>query len=860
MRVGLSAHHFAIKHFYKTIRHFPDNVFTIFCLPFVSTLSSLIDNLPVLLRVFIVLSVKRHYEMIGKTISHYRIIEKLGQGGMGVVYKAQDLKLDRPVALKFLPSHLTSSEEEKQRFIHEAKAASSLDHNNICNIFEIDKTDDGQFFIAMAYYEGETLDKWIEKKPLPIEEAIDIAIQIAQGLLKAHEKGIVHRDIKPANIMLTKEGTVKILDFGLAKLSTQTKLTKEGTTLGTISYMSPEQIRGDVVDTRSDIWSLGVIFYEMITGQLPFKGNYDQAVMYAITNENPEALSGLRSGVPLELERILNRMLSKERQDRYQHIDDLLSELYQIKKDSGAVYMKKASIKKYRKRIIIPIVIISIIILVITSYIFLLPDLSKNGREISSEWENSIAVLPFDNISNDPDQEYFCDGMTEQIITNLSKIKRLKVIARTSVMTYKNSDKQIQQIGKDLNVSYLLEGSIRKFGMQIRVTAQLVNTKDGSHIWADDFDTKLDNVFEVQDNISQLIVSNLLSVLSPYEKTVIKSKKPENTEAYDYFLRGSYLLTKYERLRQLSDLKMSEQYFKKAIEYDTNYANAYAFLSDVYGTFPFDSPEQNEKNLKLQEKYIQIAYHLDSLSSDILSRKSFFYSNKNKPENEFIYLKKSLVIDPNHYSSNLQMGIFLRNYGLPNHAIKYFNKAAELNPVDTWVYGARGWAYTNAGKFDKAEYDYQRALEISSNDYWSLILYINFLIMMNRFEEAKSLFSKFEIAYPNEVSVKYYEALLSAMQGDSLNAIKLLEQNRVRLWDRIILYCALDDRKEALSSLDETLQKQKSILVDPSSRFMELNHLPWFDNLRSDPRFQEILEKHKELYEENLRKYGNINI
>ena len=222
--------------------------------------------------------------MIGKTISHYRIIEKIGGGGMGIVYKAQDLKLDRFVALKFLPPHLTTSKEEKQRFIHEAKAASTLEHNNICNIHEIDETEDGQLFISMAYYEGETLDNKIKEKPLPIEEAIDIAIQIAQGLAKAHEKEIVHRDIKPANIMLTKEGVVKVLDFGLAKLSKQTKLTKEGTTLGTIAYMSPEQTRGDKVDRKTDIWSLGVILYEMITGQLPFKGDYDQAVMYGIAN------------------------------------------------------------------------------------------------------------------------------------------------------------------------------------------------------------------------------------------------------------------------------------------------------------------------------------------------------------------------------------------------------------------------------------------------------------------------------------------------------------------------------------------------------------------------------------------------
>jgi len=272
--------------------------------------------------------------MIGKSISHYKIIEKLGQGGMGIVYKAQDLKLDRFVALKFLPPHLTTSKEEKQRFIHEAKAASALQHNNICAIHEIDETEDGQIFICMDYYDGDTLDKRIKEKPLPIEEAIDIAIQIPQGLAIAHEKEIVHRDAKPANIMLTKEGVVKVLDFGLAKLSTQTKLTKESTTLGTVSYMSPEQAKGEDVDYRTDIWSLGVIIYEMLTGQLPFKGEYESAVIYSIMNDTQEPVTGLRTGIPMELERIINKCLQKNPGDRYQHISELIVDLRNLKKES----------------------------------------------------------------------------------------------------------------------------------------------------------------------------------------------------------------------------------------------------------------------------------------------------------------------------------------------------------------------------------------------------------------------------------------------------------------------------------------------------------------------------------------------
>jgi serine/threonine protein kinase len=268
--------------------------------------------------------------MIGKTVSHYKILEKLGGGGMGIVYKAQDLKLDRLVALKFLPPCLSTNDDEKQRFIHEAKAASALDHSNICTIFEIGETKEGQLFIAMAYYEGETLKEKIKKRPLLLKEVVDIATQMAAGLSKAHEAGIIHRDVKPANVIVTKEGEVKIVDFGLAKLTGQTKLTKPGSTLGTISYMSPEQLRGEKTDSRSDIWSLGVVIYEMITGHLPFKGDYEQAITYAILNEEPEPITALRTGVPVEFERIVNKTLAKDQKQRYKHVDEMPIDLQAI--------------------------------------------------------------------------------------------------------------------------------------------------------------------------------------------------------------------------------------------------------------------------------------------------------------------------------------------------------------------------------------------------------------------------------------------------------------------------------------------------------------------------------------------------
>jgi TolB-like protein/Tfp pilus assembly protein PilF len=622
--------------------------------------------------------------------------------------------------------------------------------------------------------------------------------------------------------------------------------------------MSPEQAKGEDVDSRTDTWSLGVIIYEMLTGQLPFKGDYDQAVMYAITSETPEPISGLRTGVPLELERIVNRCMSKDPRDRYQHTDDLLSELNKLEKDKGLEISKAKKQSKKKKKIatiLIPISIL-ILVLIITVYLLLQPSEIDNKGLSTSKWENSIAVLPFADLSPDKDQEYFCDGMTEQIISNLSRIMRLKVISRTSVMKYKDTEKTTPVIGKELNVAYVLEGSIRKFGKQIRITAQLIGTKDDFHLWSEDYDRELEHIFEVQDDISKLIASRLLSTLSLQEIHVIKPKKPANMEAYDHFLKGKYFLHKYERFRQISDLNKSEQMFKNAIEQDPSFAPSYAYLADLYGTLMYDKSDQKEKYLTLQEKYTQIAYELDSLSAVVLHKVGFLYWNKGIPEKRFTYLKKSIASDPNYFGANLSMGILLRNYGLPNHALIFFNKAAELNPVDTWVYAARATAYTQIGEFDKAEHEYQSAIGISPNDYYSLYYYTLLLIRLNRYEEAKQMFLKFKNSYPTEKDVKYCKSLLFAMQGDSLNAMRLFDQNGFHGYKQVDLYCILNNNNEAISLLNDLTQKQKS----RRSRFMELTNLPLYDNLRSDPRFQEILEKHKEIYEENLEKYGDIDM
>jgi serine/threonine protein kinase len=785
--------------------------------------------------------------MIGKTISHYSIIEKIGGGGMGVVYKAQDLNLDRFVALKFLPPHLTTSEEEKQRFIHEAKAASSLDHNNICAVYEIDESEDGQLFISMACYEGDTLDKKIKDKPLPIEDAIDITIQIAQGLTKAHEKEIVHRDIKPANIMLTDDGVVKILDFGLAKLSTQTKLTKESTTLGTVSYISPEQAKGEEVDYRTDIWSLAIILYEMLTGQLPFKGEYESAVIYSILNDTQEPITGLRTGVPMELERIIKKCLQKNPAERYQHIDELIVDLGGLKSESTGIRSMEVKQKKLSKTVLIPITILSILILIVGGYFLIQP-----GEMSESEWKNSIAVLPFENISNDSEQEYFCDGMTEQIISNLAKLPKLKVISRTSVMKYKATDKTIPEIGKELNVAHVLEGSVRKFGDRIRVTAQLIGTEDDFHIWTEYYDREYNKLFDVQDDISEKIATNLLTTLSQEDKKEVKTNRPSNTEAYEYYMKGRYFHDKkYWKSENLEDFKSSEKMFKRAIELDPNYADSYASLADLYNTYYnslADTNSEKDKYMQLQEAYIDTAMRLNANSSEVYMAKGWVQYSKDEIEDAIRSVKEAIKINKNDDRIYHALGSMLGDRGLKKIKIKCYSRAIEINPLEAAYYVQRAYDYTRIGEYDKAEIDLQKAIEIEPSFWWALLEYSIVLIQKKRYDQAKQMIKRLNEFSPGEEINRMFEAVLYAVNGEKDKALSV---NISEKYIKYYIYRLLEMSDETIQYLNEDFDRVKNA---KSTWYLGLKYWPIYDFLRPDPRFQEILAKHRELYEENLRK------
>ncbi|MBN2246566.1 MAG: protein kinase [Candidatus Aminicenantes bacterium] len=597
--------------------------------------------------------------MIGKTISQYKIIDKLGEGGMGVVYKAEDTKLKRTVALKFLPPDLTRDLEARERFIQEAQAAAALDHPNICTVYEINESD-GDTYIAMAYVEGKSLKDKMKGGPLVWDEALGFVSQVAQALRAAHKKGIIHRDIKPANIMISNEGIAKILDFGLAKLSWGEDLTKTAAVMGTAAYMSPEQASGQEVDQQTDIWSLGCVLYETLTGKRPFKSANIQSAIYAILKDEPEPVSHLRKDVPLELEKILNTCLQKDPRNRYKDIEALLEDFKLL----GA--MDKT---------------------------LTMPSLNKE------EAPPSIAVLPFVNMSNDPEQEYFCDGLAEELINSLTKIKDIKVVARTSAFVFKDENIDVREIGRKLNVEKILEGSVRKSGNKLRITAQLINVADGFHLWSEKFDRDMEDIFAIQDEISLAIVNNLKVTLLKGEEKALLKRYTEDPEAYILYLKGIYNLRRYTA----EGFQAAIKYLELTLQKDPDYALAYSGLSEVFyaisywGNVP---PHQAYPKVKeFAKKAIEMDKDIGEAHASLGMVYTFYDWNWKKAKQE---LSMALELNPSSAIIHLSYSWFLTLTEQHEEAIAKAKRAQELDPLSPLIISHIGLACIWGCHYDKA--------------------------------------------------------------------------------------------------------------------------------------------------------------
>ena len=647
--------------------------------------------------------------MIGSTISHYKVLEKLGEGGMGVVYKAQDLKLDRLVALKFLPPHLASDEEDRERFIHEAKAASSLDHPNICNVHEIDETPDGQVFIVMAIYEGTPLNKKIEKGPLKIDEALDVAIQAAEGLQAAHDKGIVHRDVKSSNIMMTDKGRAVIMDFGLARTGGATKLTKTGSTLGTVPYMSPEQARGEKVDHRTDIWSLGVVLYEMVAGRLPFQSAYSEAIVYSILNEEPPPLTSLRSDVPMELERIVKKAMQKERTNRYQHPDEMLTDLRTLKRElkSGVAKEFPQKARPWRKQVALSAGIAALTVILVVGGLLLFRG-EKRQTSISS-----IAVLPFQNLSAERRHGYFAGGLHDELLTQLSKVAALKVISRTSVMGYTGKNIPLKQIASQLGVGSVVEGSVQVVGGRLRVNVQLIDAATDEHLWAERYDRTLDDAFAIQSDVAQRIVAAVGVALSSTEQRGLAAAPTVNAEAYQLYLQGREYFTRPGYLRQNNEI--AQQLYERALALDPNFALVHAALSEVHGVmywFRYD-PSAARAARQREEAEAAIALMPGLPQAHVAMGLAHYWGRRDyqRALEEFAIALEGLPNDAQLWAS---IGFVHRRVGNWDKVFAAFEKATQLDPRSAGLfYDLGGYTYRLMRRYADAVRAYDRALSLA---------------------------------------------------------------------------------------------------------------------------------------------------
>ena len=761
---------------------------------------------------------------------------------MGEVYKAEDTRLKRHVALKFLPAKLTDDPEAKSRFIQEAQSASALDHPNICTIHEIDETEDGQLFIAMAYYEGEGLDKRLENTCLSIDEALAIAVQIANGLARAHEEGIVHRDIKPANIMITARGEAKIVDFGVAKLIGGTKLTQKGSTLGTVAYMSPEQARGEEVDHRSDIWSLGVILHEMVTGKLPFEAEYQAAILYSIINDEPQQISNLREGVPESLQRIIIKALEKKPESRYQTVKEMLNDLGSVddapKPSQEEIGESDSARRKQVQAILLGGISTAIVILIVLGIVFwpqlqnlLFPQLVKS-------W-NSIAVLSFKDMSPGKDQEYFCDGISEEIINKLANIEGLKVVARTSSFKFKGKDYDIDEIGKRLGVSTVLEGSVRKSGNALRVTAQLIDVADRSHIWSGSFDKELQDIFAVQDEIALSIVDKLRLKLLGEEKAELLKHHTADIEAHNLYLRGLY----YWNKRTAEDLNKAIENFGEAIKKDPNYALAHAGLANSYVLLSIYADAPPKEAFPLAERAATEALRLDENLAEAHAALAYarlrYDLDLAGAERGF---RLALELNPNYATGHFWYSELLYATARFDESIREASRALELDPVSLIINAGLAQAYNNAGRYDLAILQCEKILDMDPDFLVAYLMLANAYEHSGQYEEAIKAgeiareFSDGSAMSVGRLGRAYGKA------GRREEALKLLDEMLSRSRQRYVpafwiatIYSGLGEYDKAYEYLNKAYEERYEFVVLINDNLD--------DEFRSDPRYIAFLKK-----------------
>jgi len=779
---------------------------------------------------------------IGSTFAgRYQVIEELGKGGMGKVYKVLDKEIKEMVALKLLIPEIAVDEKTIERFRNELKFARKIIHKNVCRMYHLSK-EEGTHYIIMEYVPGEDLKSLIKRiGHLPVGKAVFLAEQVCKGLAEAHRLGVVHRDLKPQNIMIDREGNAHIMDFGIARLLRAKGVTEAGLIIGTPDYMSPEQVEGDEADQRSDIYSMGVILYEMVTGKVPFEGDTPLSVSLKHKTEIPADPREHNAQIPEDLSRKILKCMEKEKEKRYQGVEEFLSELIKIEKSITTTEMvlpekkpeaKKAVKIRWKNYILYGgVVVLLILIILVGIYLF-------TGRQKDI---NSIAVLPLKNLSGVPEQEYFVDGMTEALIAELVKIKALqRVISRTSVMQYKGEVKSLPEIARELNVDVIVEGSVLLVGQQVRITVQLIEAKTDKHLWAKSYERDLRDILMLQSELARAIAREIKVMVTPEEKARMAIAGQINPEAYQLCLKGRFFWNK----RTEEGLKKAIEYFDKAIEKDPTYALAYTGMADAYnmlGSYNLLPPQEAyQKAKEAALKALEIDETLAEAYTSLAWVKYHFDWDWFGAETDYNW---AIGLNASYATAHHWYGAFLRDMGRFDEALVEIERARELDPLSLPINTSIGSLFYYARQYDQAIEQCKKALEIDSNFPWAYNILGAAHLQESLFKEAITEFQKAVTLSGGSVLYLVDLALAYGMAGNRNETLKILEglheqskHKYISNYGIALIYTVLEQKDQAFEFLEKSYNERSGSLV-----LIKVD--PRLDNLRSDPRFTALLKK-----------------